>query len=77
MPFLFIWTPHEVLICAMLLGIKKDFHLNAIAASGNATLDLITFLSTDNSTTKPVRYKTGVKNAPDTYRATADHLILY
>ena len=76
-PFLFIRTPYEVFICAMLLGIKMDFHLNAIVASGNATLDLVAFLSTDNGTTKPVRYKTRDKNASDTYRATADHLMLY
>ena len=76
-PLLFVRTPLEIFICAVLAGIKLDSYLNAIAASRNATLYLVAFLSTNNSTAGPVRYKTGVKHASNTYRATADHLFLY
>jgi hypothetical protein len=56
-PFLFIRTPKEVFICAVLFRIKCVSHLNTIVATGNATLYLVAFLSTDNSTPKPVRCK--------------------
>lgn len=54
-----------------------DSHIDAITASGNATLYLVAFLATDNSTPKYVRYQASVKNDLDTHRATADHLLLY
>lgn len=79
-PFLFIITPDEVFVCTFVcavdFGIKRDSHIDPIVASGNATLDLVAFLPTDDSTTESVRYKTSVENDFDTYRATADHLFL-
>lgn len=76
-PFLFIITPYEVFICAVDFGIKRDFHMDPIVASGNATLDLVAFLPTDDSTTEPVSCKAPVENDLNTYRATADHLFFF
>ena len=58
----------------MLSRIRWDSHLNAVVATGNATLYLVAFLSTDNGTPKPVRHKETTENDFGTYRATADHL---
>lgn len=53
----------EGFICAVFFWIKRDFHIKAVTASGNATLYLVAFLSTNNSATGLVRYKTNFKNS--------------